>query len=841
MRKPSVTEGSEESDSEIGASSGPLATLAGLMYDAPVHLGDFSSGGPATDFLPAAPGLEIEGVGPVALPLHDAQMAEKIVSVCEKAPFGRGFDTVVDTAVRNSWQLHPSKVKITNPAWQSGLTAAAKVIADKFGVEGTPITLRPYKFLFYKEGGHFAKHRDTEKEDRMFATMVVQLPSAHTGGALEVYRQNEGTPTVHDFGAAKGTAPFQCHYAVHYADAEHALQPVTAGYRLAMVYSICWPEDWETPAPSLEHESRGAMIDALAQVSKERRTFHYFLEHMYTPKSVGAMGVNFFKGADRGIVANLRVLNDALPPEQRFRFYIAQAERNSSYYGEGGGYHNNRYDSDGDEFDDVDWTLQEGPYYEVSDLRPLRGGDPIPCNDFTLEDDAVLNPENKSRMALWRGHCTTHMEDYTGNAGPSKDTVYLKYVLIAWPANMADAFTMACRGLESSLGQILYGKRGSDLSSYSLEKLPPLAEAAAGKASKLDAYLRNFETLRQCFTWSSYSEKKCSSVLFTCLRALPDNEGLLTRHVKLLTAGTGPYSESDTLVTVARDHPLVWEAVQAAVVEAIRDRDFVDQAIELLHQMQQKGLPQATFAPFATSVLKVLKPASKSEVGNAALQTKLWEVVFHIGDGQGAELCAGLLSRYASFDLGETIKVHTAMVQAYKAKRTRYDAHMRAAIGPSLEPRISELVRSRQQYETRVSSARAWQFPLARFPGHEDIQNFLRGSSQTFKLTGFGCIADARDYLHKHCRSRLLQVHGSWTVTAGGSGRYSYVQVLKTDKYLRELKQKLARVDGMLPTLKAMRAVDAGAQGTAQSVSGAGADAEEPAAKKAKIEVIVID
>lgn len=44
-----------------------------------------------------------------------------------------------------------------------------------------------YKMLLlYEEGGHFKKHRDTEKEANMFGTLVVALPSQHEGGDLVI-------------------------------------------------------------------------------------------------------------------------------------------------------------------------------------------------------------------------------------------------------------------------------------------------------------------------------------------------------------------------------------------------------------------------------------------------------------------------------------------------------------------------------------------------------------------------------------------------------------------------------------------------------------------------------
>ena len=57
--------------------------------------GDFYTTG-TTDIF--APRLEVAGVGPIALPLLPVQ-AQQLMAVAERAPYGRGEDTLVDTAV----------------------------------------------------------------------------------------------------------------------------------------------------------------------------------------------------------------------------------------------------------------------------------------------------------------------------------------------------------------------------------------------------------------------------------------------------------------------------------------------------------------------------------------------------------------------------------------------------------------------------------------------------------------------------------------------------------------------------------------------------------------------
>jgi hypothetical protein len=79
--------------------------------------GDFFASGRA-EFL--TPRLEVEGVGPIALPLLPAQ-AKHLIKAATRAPYGRGADTVVDTKVRRTWQIEASRVSIGGKHWATTL------------------------------------------------------------------------------------------------------------------------------------------------------------------------------------------------------------------------------------------------------------------------------------------------------------------------------------------------------------------------------------------------------------------------------------------------------------------------------------------------------------------------------------------------------------------------------------------------------------------------------------------------------------------------------------------------------------------------------------------------
>jgi hypothetical protein len=65
--------------------------ISNILGGASEHSGDFSFGGQAEE-MPAVPGLFVDGVGPVPVPLWE-ERAQKLIAKCEKSPFGHNMDT----------------------------------------------------------------------------------------------------------------------------------------------------------------------------------------------------------------------------------------------------------------------------------------------------------------------------------------------------------------------------------------------------------------------------------------------------------------------------------------------------------------------------------------------------------------------------------------------------------------------------------------------------------------------------------------------------------------------------------------------------------------------------
>jgi predicted 2-oxoglutarate/Fe(II)-dependent dioxygenase YbiX len=229
-----------------------------------------------------APRLEVEGVGVVALPLLPIQ-AEQLVAVAERAPYGRGQDTLVDTEVRRTWQIGADRVRIAGKHWERTLQAILARVAEGLGV-AEPIAAELYKLLVYDQGSFFVSHRDTEKAPAMFATLVVVLPSISTGGELVV--RHKGREARLDL---RCDDPSEAAFAAFYADCVHEVLPVTSGCRVTLVYNLLRKEKGPAPEPpsyDAEQARVATLLRSWAAGSPDEDTpgkLIYPLEHAYTP------------------------------------------------------------------------------------------------------------------------------------------------------------------------------------------------------------------------------------------------------------------------------------------------------------------------------------------------------------------------------------------------------------------------------------------------------------------------------------------------------------------------------------------------------------------------------
>src|SRR5262245_54842745 len=279
--------------------------LAEILYTVQ-RPGDFYTTG-TTDIF--APRLDVAGVGPIALPLLPVQ-AQQLIAVAERAPYGRGEETLVDTEVRRTWQIDPERVQIAGRHWARTLEDIVARVSEGLGVTG-PVMAELYKLLVYDTGSFFVSHRDTEKAAGMFATLIIVLPSLYTGGALLVRHRDRDVRL--DLCCSE---PSEVAFAAFYADCVHEVLPITSGYRLTLIYNLRRQGRGRLPEPP-NYGTEQTRVTALLQqwiAGKEApdddspEKLLYPLEHAYT---TAEFSFDALKGADAAVAA---VLVAAAPP-----------------------------------------------------------------------------------------------------------------------------------------------------------------------------------------------------------------------------------------------------------------------------------------------------------------------------------------------------------------------------------------------------------------------------------------------------------------------------------------------------------------------------------------------
>lgn len=133
--------------------------------------------------------LDVRGVGPIELPVTEHQ-ARMMCQVGRPARYGRGEQTLLDPAVRDTWEIPKSRVKIDKRRFDQTLVPVVDKLGGDLGLPAGRLRAELHSVLVYAPGQFFVQHQDAEKDDTMVGSLVVGLPSTFTGGALEVHHDS---------------------------------------------------------------------------------------------------------------------------------------------------------------------------------------------------------------------------------------------------------------------------------------------------------------------------------------------------------------------------------------------------------------------------------------------------------------------------------------------------------------------------------------------------------------------------------------------------------------------------------------------------------------------------
>lgn len=403
---------------------------------------------------PLHPGLEVEGLGPVALPLSPASAAD-LIKLASRAPYGRGTQTVVDLNVRKVWQVDASQVQLTHPRWPDLVTEVLENVKQELGVSGK-VQADLYKLLLYEPGGFFAPHRDSEKAKGMFATLVVCLPTSHQGGELVV--EHEGQTFRADF--SKRSA-FDIQYACFFADCLHEVRPLRSGYRLCLVYNLRQQGRKRAGPPLLDSQVASA-TEALRIALREQKKLVVQLSHEYTEAGLSEAQL---KGQDRARFELLRRAAAQLGVHcQLGRLEVYQEGEAAEYYPQRG---YRRYPS----YREPEYTLGDiCEQHMLVEVLRNPGSGAKRALELPVEEGELLLRSPIDQLAFQRS-----IHEATGNEGVSIEQRYRTAVAVVWSPRDAD-WLLVSQGPKESLPELrrrlMGGEPCLELAEAIVEKWP---------------------------------------------------------------------------------------------------------------------------------------------------------------------------------------------------------------------------------------------------------------------------------------------------------------------------------------------------------------------------------
>ncbi|KAH8592989.1 hypothetical protein B0O99DRAFT_226059 [Bisporella sp. PMI_857] len=283
--------------------------------------------------------LRFEGqdgsLGKVVLPGGDV---ENLIKACTPATFGNSIGDVYDENIRKAGKLDNTQFSSSFSPYDFGIVeAVGRALApgvrrfaedDEIQYSSPIFVAELYKLNVYSApGDKFTEHIDTPRGPTHFGSLVVSLPTSHSGGELRV--NHKGHSKL--FAFSSDSAALNITWAAFYSDCKHEVLPVVSGHRITLTYNLFLTHGHRTRKNIQESLVSGLVIDpeyypiyqTLAELLQqpgfmnEGGDLGWFCEHMYahTDQTFDHRCPQALKGLDFVLLSVFQSLG--LKPEMR--------------------------------------------------------------------------------------------------------------------------------------------------------------------------------------------------------------------------------------------------------------------------------------------------------------------------------------------------------------------------------------------------------------------------------------------------------------------------------------------------------------------------------------------
>jgi hypothetical protein len=355
--------------------------------------------------------LTVAGAGPISFPVK-APQAKRMIASARPARFGRGEQTLTDLSVRDTWEITPDQVTLTGLDWDA-------ILAEVRDGLGLPARVRlraePHALLVYGKGQFFLPHQDSEKDDAMIGTLVVSLPSSHTGGELVIGHNGKSV--------AYQASPTEVSVAALYSDCRHEVKPVRTGYRVTFTCNLLLDSDpaGDVPVEPSAEAARYLTEHFTTRVSRWEgddqeppNRLVYLLDHEYTQRG---LSWDRLKGADAERAALLRAAAEDAGCEAVLALTEIKETWDTEPAWRGRG---------------VDLTYIITSELTLTWWTPVPGGESV---SLYVPDEQVCASTPSADLRPYDSEYTGYM----GNYGNTMDRWYRRAAILVWPRQHAFA------------------------------------------------------------------------------------------------------------------------------------------------------------------------------------------------------------------------------------------------------------------------------------------------------------------------------------------------------------------------------------------------------------------
>lgn len=222
------------------------------------------------------------------------QDVEKLKSISQMAPYGKGLNIVIDTNMKKTWQIQTSKISSVSPENFFQTTFAEMIsnaianlhlgwLFENCNDEIAEVEAHMHDLLLYDTGGHYKRHCNFGTEQGnyicqyllivnpilkylvltgIFAVMVLQIPveNGYRGGRLKV--EDQSITRHYEFDRDSDRYFF---LSVFRSTCEHELEAIKSGWRVTLVINLVWKNAMDVTKIPLP---LGNVLDILTEVRK---------------------------------------------------------------------------------------------------------------------------------------------------------------------------------------------------------------------------------------------------------------------------------------------------------------------------------------------------------------------------------------------------------------------------------------------------------------------------------------------------------------------------------------------------------------------------------------------